>query len=387
MDLKIIKADLPHKPADVGYDASRLDVLDRHLSKLIDEQKIQCASYMMVRSGKPFALRSVGTLTYDGSEDMLPDSIFRIASMTKMFTSVAIMTLCEEGAIYLTQKVCEIIKEFDTQEHKNIMIKHLLTHTSGICPDGGIYFGEQPYQIGFWELLEKRCNDYNWIEAVLAVPKRAPEGVEWSYSSMGFAILGEIIKRVSGMSAEEYIINNIVKPLGMSDTFFDIPAEKVGRVCYTDSWGKESVIESSSDHKEEDSPFSSIPKTGGGLYSTVSDMSILANMFLGKGTFNGVRILGRKTVEKMASDNNPTGVNFCWGATGKIRPYGLGLDFFKVEEMTFSKGTFSHEGARQSGLFMDPVEEFSIAFFTPTPNAFVPDVLYPVTNIACSGIL
>ncbi len=380
-------AQLETKPEDVGYDSSRLDALDMHFGRLMAEKKIQCASYMLTRHGKPFANRSLGPLTFAEGDDrkMLPDSIFRIASITKMFTAVAIMKLCEDGLIYMTQPVADIISEFNTDEHKGIGIVHLLTHTSGICPDGNVYPGKYPYSVGWWELLEKKCNDYNWIQAALAMPRRAAEGKEWVYSSTGFAILGEIITRVSGMFAHDYIMEHIVKPLGMKDTFFDIPVEKCDRIAYTGEWQQKRIADIKNGIKEENELFDKIPNTGGGLFSTPGDLSIWAQMFLGKGTYNGVRILGRKTLEKMTSNNNTTAVNFCWGEKGTVRPYGLGLDFFKADDMTFSKGTFSHEGAGRCGLFIDPAEEFSVAFFTPM-DGFAPSAAFSTNVVACSGI-
>jgi CubicO group peptidase (beta-lactamase class C family) len=145
----------------------------------------------------------------------------------------------EEGKLRVDQNVSEIIDEFNNPMYGNITIFSLLTHTSGILPDPGAFF--EPY-IKEWDWFEKE----QWIEGVLSGALLFKSGKEWRYSSIGFVILGEIIKRVSKMGYEKFIDENILKPLGMEDTYFNVPDEKVKRVSFTDEmqekWFYERII-------------------------------------------------------------------------------------------------------------------------------------------------
>ncbi|MGE5607037.1 MAG: serine hydrolase domain-containing protein [Bacteroidota bacterium] len=132
-------------PEEVEYAPSRLEVLDSHFQKLIQDQKIQGAGYLLSRYGKIFAHRSLGRLCYDNDlAEFKPDSLRRIYSMTKLFTAIAVMKLIEDGMLYLEQPVKTIIEEFDTPTHNKINLFHLLTHTAGIAPVPDIFPNHTP---------------------------------------------------------------------------------------------------------------------------------------------------------------------------------------------------------------------------------------------------
>jgi len=368
------------QPEASGYNPEKIQQLDSHLSGFISSGKLQCASYMLSRNGKPFACKSMGKLTYhDDSSDFMPDSIRFIASVTKMFTAIAVMKQVEEGKLRLDQPVASILKEFDTDLHRTITIRHLLTHTSGLCADTG-YFNE-PYPSGWWHLLENKNSDdenYNWIQAILSGPVQAKPGEKWNYSSSCFMILGEIVTRLAALDCEKYIIEKIVRPLGMKDTFFDVPQEHHHRVCYTNKWNENNL-------KSKEDRSGHPPRTSGGMYSTLADLSILGHMMLNYGEYNGVRILGRKTVEAMIQKQLSGVPAFHWGDMHDDMPMGLGLTIKWTDLM--SKGTFGHEGAGRCGLYIDPTEGFVVSEFEPTNIEWLPESVVGTNAIIWSGLL
>lgn len=211
--LKIHRKDTGIKPESVGYLSETIETIDKHLSSLIERKRLQAAAYIISKDNKIIAHNSMGKLLYnDAKKDFQPDSIRMIASITKVFVAISILQLVEQGKIRLDQPVAEIIEEFKTPVHEKISIFHLLTHTSGLRPDPGVFF--EPYPLD-WRWLDTK----NWIRDSLRDFLLLEPGKEWRYSSTGFTILSEIITRVSGVFAEKYIIDNIAKPLGMDNTF------------------------------------------------------------------------------------------------------------------------------------------------------------------------
>lgn len=383
----------PFTPEEAGYKADKIKHLNEHYQKLINEKKLQCASYTLFHNGKHFAGYGMGKLHYNEEDGRLCEhnSIKRIASITKIFTAVAVMKLVEDGYIGVNQQVREILKEFDTDMHKTIEIKHLLNHTSGIAADGGAYF--EPYNSSWWDMVYKKDPEYNWIQAVLSGVVRRKPGEEWSYCSSGFSILGEIIHKITGIKAEEWIENNITKPLGMTDSGFSVPKEKWDRVIAVQEWEDLYLREEreAAERKEmEENGIKEvyIPRTGGGLYSTPYDLAVFGQMLANFGTYNDVSIISRKTLEKMVRDCSDGARNYCWGAGGDVKHYGLGFDLYGLNQFAnVSLETFGHEGAGRTGLYIDPVENFVTAYFVPTTIGWLPESVINASNIMWSGII
>jgi len=362
-------------PEEVGYELKSLDHLEKLFLDLIRQQKLQCAGYRLSRYGKVFAHKSMGPLS--GISDkgpFLTNSIRRLASITKAFTSVATMKLIEDGKLYLDQPVHTIIAELNTEMHKGITIFHLLTHTSGIVADQGYFL--EPYTRGWLE----GSKEQSWIIKVLAGPLLCKPGESWSYSSMAFLILGEVISRVAGKPFEEYVHEAIIEPLGLKRTFFHVPEHLYPEVCVTESWDEERM-------KSVNLPRKGLPpQSAGGLFSTMEDVGLFGQMLLNNGELNGVRVLGRKTVEALTR-NHLTGVSaYYWGFNFRNEKYGLGLALANNPWDMETEGTFSHEGAGRTALYIDPVEQFVAVYFVPTPIHYVPESLIRPRNIIWSGI-
>lgn len=390
---EISKAAVPYTPEEAGYWPERLEVLDAFYGRLIDEGKLQCAVYAMSRNGKRFAEHGMGKQHYEETDQRLCryDSIRRIASITKLFTAAAIMKLVEDGYLEPTQAVCTVLKEFDNEVHRGISIAQLLSHTSGICPDGGTYF--EPYSVSWYDLCADKNARFNWIEAALSAPRRNKPGVEWAYSSMGYAMLGEIITRVTGTKAEDWIETHILRPLGMTDASFVVPEEKWDRMIATEAWSdpwKHQAMEKEYEAEREakgQKPVE-IPRTGGGLYATAHDLLTFGEMLLNNGTHDGKRILSRKTVEMMTSDFTNGVPNFTWGTGGAPKHYGLGADLYGRNRLGLNSfRMFGHEGAGRSSLYIDPEENFVFVSLVPTTRDWEPETINHAANVAWSGLV
>ncbi|PRX29303.1 CubicO group peptidase (beta-lactamase class C family) [Orenia metallireducens] len=387
-ELKIHKKKTNYTPKDVDFSSKQIDVLDSHLKNLVKENRLQGASYLISRDDKIFVNKSMGKLRAekDDNRDLMPGSIRRVASVTKLFTSVAMMQLVEQGIIRIDQLVMEILEEFDKPLFNKVTIFHLLTHTSCIFPDPDAYFEPYPASWGWY-------NEEKWIEEILRGHTRLNLGKEWSYSSACFAILGEIISRKSGMLYEDYVAENILKPLGMEDsTFFvnddleDIEAIKIkfDRICFNREVSEQEIEKWIEDMKNR--PKWAVPAAGGGLFSTLEDLQKFGQMLLNKGRYNNKQIISRKSVEAMTRNQLKDVKDYCWDAGGAEKEYGLG---FRVHSNfhLLSPGTFSHEGAGLCGLFMDPVENIVFAYICPLVDEWVPEAVNNQVNIVWSGIL
>ncbi|MCL2722469.1 MAG: beta-lactamase family protein [Treponema sp.] len=388
------------KPKDIGYNEKRLDVLNNHFQCLIDDGEIQCATYCISRKGKIFAHGGIGKKSFrkESNEAVQPDSIRWIASVTKVFAAVALMKLVEDGVTRLDVPVGEILPQFDTPPYNGITIFQLLTHTSGLHADGGCF--DNKYQTNYWDMIDnayklhkKEDGEFDWLTAALGTignGLRVKPDTEWAYCSFGFIVIGAIIEKLTGMSSHKYIEDNICKPLGLKDTLFDCTPEMVERIVVSDDNDEKYIsdIKNGTYQPHWIGEILKIPSTGGGLNGTSFDLNRFGNMMLYKGTFDGVRILGRKAAEKMTTFAIHNMPNYCWGANDKDRGFGVGFDMRNGPAFTFSPGTFNHEGAGACSLYVDPQEELVAAWIVPfAKEGWWSKALFNVINIIWSGLL
>lgn len=386
---KMIQFETKYKPEEVGYDESRIDTLNKHFEDLMNKKKIISANYCMARDGKIFAHNAVGKLSYceEDTRPLQPDTIQSIASITKLFTATAIWQLVEEGKLRADQRVGEIIEEFNEKPFNDITVAQLLSHTSGLYPDKGSF--ENKYFTSPWDFI-RHDQGKNWIAAALRCGMRKKPGEEWAYCSFGYVILGEIITRVSKEFAEDYIIEHIIKPCGLKDTGFNLAQREIAERLMLHSEYREQFVQEVLDgtYKEEESFWSKIPETGGGMYSTVYDLCRFGTMLLQGGYVDGIRVIGRKAIEKMTTIATASHIkDFCWGAPGLYREYGYGPDVRWNDASLYSKGTFFHEGAGGCDLVIDPVEKLVAAWHVPYVNdAWCAEALFNTTAVMWSGL-
>lgn len=396
--MNVIQGKIDCKPAETGYDESRIAKLNERFQNMIDRELIHGASYCISHKGKIIAHGGIGRNNMMGiDEPMKPDTVFRIASITKTFTATAIMQLVEDGLIRLDTYVGEILPQFSHRPFNEITLWHLLTHTSGLYPDGGCFPEAAPPQA--WELIEiaekqwDKQGEFDWITHGISGGLRRPTGSEWQYCTFGFVILGEVISRVSGMNVHDYIEEKIVRPLKMTDSGFYLTPETAARHFIKSEKQKEyldKVISGeASDRNDDGSIWDKIPNTGGGMFSTVYDLVRYGNAFVYGGRLDGERILGRKSVEKMSTVQIDLPDN-CWVDNEPHRHYGVGFDMRHGKAYSYSYRTIMHEGAGPSSLDIDLEEQLVAAWYVPFDKVdygWSAEPLYNMQNVIWSGLI
>lgn len=397
--MNVIQGKTECRPIDTGYDESRIEMLNKRFGEMIDKKLIHGAIYCISHKGKVIAHGAIGRNNSMGIDTpMRPDTVFGIASITKTFTATAVMQLVEDGYIRLNTPVGEILPQFAEKPFDGITLWHLLTHTSGIYPDGGCFPEAAPKDT--WELIEAAAekwdgkSEFDWISAGISGGLRRPTGTEWQYCSFGFALLGEIVTRVSGKNVHDYIEEKIIRPLKMTDSGFYYTPETAARGYIYEEGHKnylDKIVSGEINGRDgEGSVWDKIPSTGGGIHSTVYDLIRYANAYIYGGRFEGARILGRKSVEKM-STVQLTGIpDHCWNANEPDRLYGIGFDIRHGQSFSYSDRTIMHEGAGASSLDIDLDEQLAAAWFVPFDtgaNGWSAEPLYNVQNIIWSGLI
>ncbi|MBQ8569531.1 MAG: beta-lactamase family protein [Oscillospiraceae bacterium] len=397
--MNVINGKTDCRPCDTGYDESRIEMLNRRFGEMIDRKIIHGVSYCISHKGKVIAHGALGRNNAMGIDTpMQPDTVFRTASITKTFTASAIMQLIEDGYIRLNTYIGEIIPQFAKKPFDKITLWHLLTHTSGLYPDGGCF--DEPLIKTQWKYINEAAEkwdgqgEFDWITPSLAAGLRRPTGTEWMYCSFGFTILGEVISRVSGISSDDYIEEKIIRPLKMNDSGFYLTPDKARRFFCSGNEAKEHLEKVISGEINErngrGSVWDKIPNTAGGLHSTVYDLIRFGNAFINNGRLDDTRILGRRSVERMSTVQLKNIPDNCWNADEPNRLYGIGFDIRHGLSFSYSDRTIMHEGAGGSSFDIDLDEQLAAAWFVPFDegaNGWSAEPLYNVQNMIWSGLI
>jgi CubicO group peptidase (beta-lactamase class C family) len=299
---------------------------------------------LVERHGETFTVQAVGFQELESRKRMRADTIFDVRSVTKIVTAIGVMILVEEGKLGLNDPIEKYLPEFNTANP--ITIHHLLTHTSGLP-------FSRPAEIE--DITIKR--DRTLADVVSLLSKQQPEfapGTQFRYTSSGFAILGRIIEIVSAMPYEKFIKERVFDPLGMRDSFFFIPAEKLDRVApiYRRQNGKLERWR----EIEEYSKRAKYPGPEFGMYSTAQDLGSLGHLMLEHGTFRGRRILSSMSVAAMTANHT---LNIRNAITQRPAYQGLGWGLSGDPIMDFpltSAGSYGHNGAFGAIIWIDPKE-------------------------------
>lgn len=344
-------------PRKAGLDPEKLAPLRARFQEFVDQRHLSGAVVLVARRGVVGCLEAVGLRDLETQAPMKPDTIFRIASMTKPITSAGLLMLEDEGRLSVDDPVERHLPEFKGQmmvqsksggtitlvkPPRPITLRDLLTHTSGLA-------GLPP---GLSDLYKRRHRTL--AEAVMAFSQRPLEfepGTKWSYSNTGMDTLGRVIEVVSGKRYEDFLEERISRPLGMKDTFFYPAPERLDRIAGLYRRDKEKLL--STDNFLGDVPGGRYPIPAGGLYSTARDYFRFCQMLLDKGTHEGRRYLSEAVVEKM------TAVQTGDLKTGFVAGMGFGLGVGVVREPQgvtgmLSAGSFGHGGAFGTQGWVDP---------------------------------
>lgn len=369
-------------PEAAGFSADRLQRLDDLVNRYVNEAWLPGGVFLIARQGKIVYHKSFGKK--DGKTFYQNDDIFRIASMTKAITTVSIMQLYEQGKLGLDDplhryipafKETQVLASFDESDssmttepvNRPIIIRHLLTHSSGIpygeAVPGGIQVAYAKNQMVGVGLSHPEWSTEEFIDRLAKLPLVFQPGTRYMYG-LNMDVLGRVIEVVSGMSLSEYFQQNIFEPLGMNDTYFYLPQSKHNRLVPVYSYSKQGQIELSTNQLLD---YPKLPADhdhfagGGGLSSTAMDYAKFVQALVNNGSYNGHRLLGRKTIEVMTSDQiirlNEEGTGF------SKRPgetYGLGFALLTEEGRGLnakSPGTYEWGGYFNTKFFIDPAED------------------------------
>src|SRR5437868_11133084 len=374
-------APLPQaKPGSLGLSPVRLQRMSDAFRREIDKGTIPGVTTMVARRGQIGWFEALGRQNPASSAPMAHNSIFRIFSMTKPIVSVAVMMLLEEGHFLLNDPVAKYIPEFAEQKVgienngklelvplvRPMTIHDLLRHTSGITYDHtGNGLVQQLYQQS--RLRSRKISNAEHAVLVASLPLMCQPGAEWNYSR-STDILGRIIEVVSGKSLSAFLTERILAPLQMAETAFHTGEENAGRLAEpfaNDPWTGDKV-----------QLFNMLEKPvmesgGGGLVSTTMDYARFSQMLLGGGTLDGVRIIGRKTLELIASDHLGSDVK----VDSPLMPagHGFGLGFAVrthrgMAPFPGSPGQFFWSGMAGTFFWIDPKEQLFAVFMSQGPG-------------------
>ncbi len=363
-------------PKSVGLSAERLSRIDTIMNEYVTEAKMPGMVALVARHGKVAYYQSFGKMDIEGNKTMTKDALFRIASMTKAITSVAVMTLYEEGHFLLSDPISKYIPAFKNPvvvmkaagsdsvtlvpAKSEITIRQLLNHTSGITYGDGLqapYYKQAGMTVG---LLPTTGTIKEKITALAKLPLLFNPGEEFHYG-MSVDVLGYFVEVISGMPLDQYLTRHIFGPLQMKDTYFSLPQSKFPRLAALYKIGTNNKLEKVT--KYFPYPATQTYFSGGaGLVSGAADYVRFAQMLLNKGELNGIRILSRKTVELMTANSigelyifNPFKHN---GIMGDKFGYGFGIRTERgVYDELESLGTFGWDGAFYTRFWIDPKED------------------------------
>jgi CubicO group peptidase (beta-lactamase class C family) len=371
------------KPEEVGLSSERVQRISQMIQRRIEAGDISGAITAVARNGRIAHLEAKGLMDIETRKPMAKDAIFRIASMTKPVTAVAIMMLIEEGKVRLADPVSRFIPEFKDMKvavprsnappaaggargaapqfytvpaEREFTIRDLLTHTSGLV-SGPISTAEAA------KVARKPGETLaNYIPRLGTVPLEFQPGSRWTYSpGAGFDTLGRVVEIVSGQSFDQFLKQRIFDPLGMKDTFFSIMPDRTARFA--------SVYQRTAKglEKQPDPAATTYFSGAGGLRSTVEDYLSFGQMLVNGGQLNGKRLLSPRTVELMSSMYVPDTL------PGRPRGEGFGLSVRVVGDAVargtaLSNGSFGWSGAQGTHFWVDPKQKLVAVYMVQTSN-------------------
>ncbi len=353
-----------------GFSSARLERLSEAMQQLIDDGRLAGIETMMARHGRIVHHETFGMRDIEAGEPMPKNAIFRIYSMTKPITGVALMTLYEEGLFRLSDPVEKYIPELaglkvataegpdgpivEDADHP-MTIRELMSHTAGLTY--GIFSRSQVDSMYVdADILSPESTLRDMIEKLSTIPLRQQPGSMWHYS-VAVDVQGYLVEVLSGMPFDRFLQERIFDPLGMVDTGFHVPPESAGRFAQVYQYADDGSLYAGEGFSgvqnflEPASFFSG----GGGLVSTINDYMRFCQMLLNGGELHGVRILAPLTVELMQRNQLPRDL-------GEMSPgVGFGLDFAvaldPVAADTVSKGEYWWGGAAGTWFWIDPKED------------------------------
>ena len=387
------------KPLNLGMSAKRLETLDKVMTKrYVDGGKISGYQTMIYRRGQMVHSSLVGSMDLERGKAMQEDAIFRIYSMSKPITAVALMMLVEEGAIGLDDDVALHIPSWkdlgvyssslmtpddqpprfvNTQPKRAMKVIDLATHTAGLTYG----FNQRTAVDAAYRKMQIGNNNTpggldQFVDDLSKLGLDFSPGEHWNYS-VAIDVLGYLVQKVSGMSFGEFLRTRLFEPLGMKDTAFFVPEDKISRFtsCYVAP--PSGALRLQDDAQK--STYAQPPKLeggGGGLVSTAHDYMRFCRMLLAGGTLDGVQILSPKSVQLFSLNHLPGGKSMAdlafagsaysegsYAGNGFSLACGVNIDVAKTR-LPGTLGEYYWGGAAATAFWIDPKEDLAVVYMT-----------------------
>ena len=366
------------KAEDVGMSSERLKRIHPMIQSHVEGKDFSGAVTLVARKGKVVHFEAHGMADVEANKPMKTDTLFRLASMTKPVTAVSILMLLEEGKLVLSDPVSKFIPEYKNPQvavwnlpndpagaglrlvpaAREMTIQDLLTHTSGLANGfegpAGDFVRRANLPAG--GSLDER------VKRVAKLPLNFQPGTQWEYSpSTGFDTLGRVVEILSGMSLDQFFKTRVFEPLGMKDTFFTVPPNRLADVPVAYTKGESGLA------RPQPPAASAVPggqyfSGAGGLTGSAADYLSFSQMLLNGGQLNGSRLLSRKTVELMTSDAIGSLDLRNYAGDQVLKGYGFGLGVRVRRSLgengwMGSIGDFGWAGALGTYFWIDPKEQ------------------------------
>ena len=378
-------------PEAVGMDSERLNRVTAAMENLVDEGLLAGAVTIAARDNKVVHFESVGYRNLESRALMTNDTLFRIYSMSKPVTGVALMALYEEGKFKLSDPVEMYIPQMKdlqvytgtnadgsmTTEDANhkMTIRELMSHTGGLSLACCSSPGDAAGAAAAAGILAPNETGRDFVRKLGQIPLKSQPGSQWEYS-VSVDVQGYLVEVLSGQKFGEFLEERIFTPLNMEDTAFSVPEEKLNRFSQMYAYSEGGALVPSELFPGTDFTKAPAFESGGaGLVSTAADYMRFSQMLLNGGELDGVRILSPKTVELMHRDQTPKAM-----AESALDQQGtaFGLDFAvildPVEAESYSKGEYYWGGAAGTWFWIDPVEDIVFVGMIQVAGALTPDV-------------
>ncbi len=377
-------------PEELGFCSTRLARVKTRMQRYVDDQQLAGISSLIARRGKVVHFEHVGMADVETGTPIAAETIFRIYSMTKPITSVAALMLLEEGHFRLSDPVADYLPEFADVRVLNpdgrlvaprqpMTVRHLLSHSAGLSYGfEEDFLIDRLYQQRVWQPFEAnpQATLADWIGAIADMPLAYQPGTSYRYS-VATDVLGYLVQVVAGLPFADFLEQRIFAPLGMEDTFFTVPADKLTRFAANygpREGGGLQVIDAPGESRYGQPTVR--PSGGGGLLSTTPDYLRFAQMLLNQGELDGERLLGRKSVELMTTNQLADGIFVDLDPVAGLG-FGLGVSVLLnlgKAQIPGSVGTYGWGGAANTNFWIDPREQLIGILMAQ----FMPSGTYPV---------
>jgi CubicO group peptidase (beta-lactamase class C family) len=393
-------------PESVGLASEQLAKIPKFLQqKYVDSGMIAGCVVAVIRNGEVAHLSTMGKADIQRDIDMTEESIFRLYSMTKPITSIALMSLYEDGLFQLTDPVSKFIPawkdlavyvsgsypNFETQPvDREMNIQDLLTHQSGLAYG---FFADMPgsttpvqraykeLDLGMTDVFPPTLEDL--VNGLATLPLEFSPGTAWNYS-VSTDVCARLVEVISGRDFDKFLTEVIFEPLGMNETSYEVSDQLLPRftVNYKPSIGSELEVYQDSQGSRYSGP---VTHFGGGvgLTAPIADYIQFVKMLMNWGELDGKRIIGQRTLEYMIRNHLPAGMDVADHAfdNNVVRPLGsgFGLGFGVTTDATAagvigSEGTYNWSGAASTLFWVDPVEDLAVVYLTQSMLAGLPTI-------------